>query len=93
MVTIVKTTEKELQDFVPYPVLVKDNRPYKAGDFYILEVYNSEKQFTGVQVAFTIENVKSPGDTKGIKAGYLMLKLKRTKLPAATVEKPEEEAA
>lgn len=93
MIHLQKITVAEFSNFVPFPYLVKANRPYAEGDIIILDQYDEvtemlkdesenlipvTKEFhTGQQFFFKVEKVMSADNTKGIRKGFHMLKLKR----------------
>jgi hypothetical protein len=80
MVHYQKITEKQLENFQPFPFLVKGDRPYAPGDLFILDEHKEEDNSvpTMNQLFFNIETITTSDQMKGIKKGFVILRLKRT---------------
>lgn len=76
MFHFVSMTNQELSDF-PGFFLVKEDGSPEISDYFVVTNTDEVRK----QVFFTVADVKSHKTTKGIKRGYCMVKVKRSKNP------------
>lgn len=84
-------TAQELSAIAGYLIL-KDEGVFEEKDLVVITVRNDEeadKKLTRVQVFFTITSVQTAENTRGIRQGYALVKLKRTKNPIPKTEAAE----
>jgi len=82
-------TEAELKGLSGFLIL-KDDDIFKVDDFVCITVRNDvkasdetteDKRLTRSQVFFTITDVQTSANAKGVRRGYALVKIKRTKNP------------
>lgn len=57
--------------------LRKDDRPYKVGDKFLSQEYDSQKnEYTGRETMYTITYILRDAEFFGLKQGYCILQLK-----------------
>jgi ParB family chromosome partitioning protein len=57
--------------------LRKDDRPYKVGDYFLSQEYDSEKnEYTGRETKYIITYILRDAEFLGLKSGYCILQLK-----------------
>ncbi len=56
----------------------KDDRPYKVGDYFLSQEYDSKKnEYTGRETKYIISFILRDAEFFGLKAGYCILNLKQ----------------
>lgn len=57
--------------------LRKDDRPYKIGDYFLSQEFDSKKnEYTGRETKYRITYILRDADFFGLKTGYCILQLK-----------------
>ena len=57
--------------------LRKDDRPYKVGDYFLSQEFDSAKnEYTGRETKYTITYILRDAEFFGLKTGYCILQLK-----------------
>jgi hypothetical protein len=91
-------TAKELSSLSGFLILKNDGN-FEVKDYLVVTIRKDEpatetapedKRLTRQQIFFTITDVQTSENTRGVRRGYALVKIKRTKNPIPKVDDAEE---
>lgn len=82
-------TNSELQAAGAFLIL-PDRGIFSVNDYLAVTIQDEEGKLTKSQVFFTLVNVATSETMRGVRKGYAMVKIKRTKNPLPKVDETEE---
>lgn len=85
MIHSVNLTTQELSAAGAF-LLLADHGTFTPGDFLVITVKGDDGKLTRQQSFFNIVTVQDATNTRGVRKGYAMIKIKRTKNPLPKTE-------
>lgn len=72
-------------------LLLADHGTFTPGDFLVITVKGDDGKLTRQQSFFNIVTVQTATNTRGVRKGYAMIKIKRTKNPLPKIDGVDDE--